>query len=79
MILDGRHERRPVADLRDDGPTRFLDQPRQPLADERRILRDDDPERRPPAPTPTTPPPPPRPPLREDDDLASGMALVHPT
>ena len=45
MSDDGVHERRAVADLRDDRAARLLDQPRDPLADECRVLRDDDAQR----------------------------------
>ena len=41
---DGLDERRTVADLGDDRPAGLLDQPRDSLADERRVLGDDDAE-----------------------------------
>ena len=42
VLHDGIDQRRPVADLGDDRAPGFLDQPGDPLADERRILGDDD-------------------------------------
>ena len=42
MVDDRLHEARPVADLRDDLAARVRDDPREALADERRVLGDDD-------------------------------------
>jgi hypothetical protein len=46
MREDGLDERWPVTHLGDHDAARLLDQPRDSLANEGRILRDDDPERR---------------------------------